>query len=906
MNPTVTLATGVHTITLTVTDNDGLTDTDTVIITVEEQDLPPNISSPSEIVSFSDATITWTTNEASTSQVEYGLSNAYGQATTLDSNLVTSHSVTLTNLTSSSIYHYRVKSNDAADNEAVSQDFTFTTSVPPNGTPATSNDDLSIIEDGGTYTINVLANDSDPEGDTLTITSITQPSSGTSAIVNAAATLSYSPAGNFYGTDSFTYTVSDGNNGTSTATVNITIASVNDAPITIAIPASLTKNEGQSITAAEIELAADIDSGNLTYTYTGLTTALPHTFGSEDAGSYTLSVAVSDGIATVNKTVNITVANVNLAPVAANTTLSLDEDATATVTISATDPDADGSIERYAIVTLPQNGTLKLNAANVAEVTLITPADIQAGNLKFTPDPDYNGSSNFTFKAYDGAAWSGQATAAITVNPVNDTPVITAMPAMIITNEGQQIAAAQVELATDIDGDTLTYTYSDLANQIPYTFADDEAGSYTLTVNVSDGTETVTKDINVTVNSVAPTVIETIVTKFAVEIVFSEAVNDVLASEIANYTISNGILADSVQLDLTHTRAILATSSHSENIDYTIDIANITDLADAVMAPVEIAYNFDAALAGFWQFDDTSGTTALDTSGNDYTAALTGGLRNTSLSNAELDGTDDAVRVPTNAWNVDKSTLLLWARPTDLSSSSFIFGHTTSTDSQWENAIQLYADQGALCLDMNGFASPLTNIAPLVEDAWHHIALTWDSTNYALYVNGIEEATGTYTALTALNTFAEGGNSGKTSYRIESFKGTIDDIRIHDRALTAAEVLNLSYDLIGDKSVRENKRLSFSVNAYDIDGNPIDYTATVLDTDAGGNPITYPVTDLGATFDGKDFLWRPGYDQQGDYQILFEASVGEIVLDSQTITITVVDVERKGWYKKWLKSQGLP
>ena len=75
------------------------------------------------------ATITWSTNEAATSQVEYGLTEEYGSSTTLDTNLVTSHSVDLTGLKARKTYHYRVVSRDASNNQAVSADETFTTTT---------------------------------------------------------------------------------------------------------------------------------------------------------------------------------------------------------------------------------------------------------------------------------------------------------------------------------------------------------------------------------------------------------------------------------------------------------------------------------------------------------------------------------------------------------------------------------------------------------------------------------------------------------------------------------------------------------------------------------------------------------------------------------------------------------
>ncbi|MBN2098902.1 MAG: fibronectin type III domain-containing protein [Dehalococcoidia bacterium] len=77
------------------------------------------------ITSSSTATIAWTTNESTTSQVEYGTTTSYGSSSTLDSNLVTTHSVGLTGLSSCTTYHYRVRSKDACGNEAISQDYTF-------------------------------------------------------------------------------------------------------------------------------------------------------------------------------------------------------------------------------------------------------------------------------------------------------------------------------------------------------------------------------------------------------------------------------------------------------------------------------------------------------------------------------------------------------------------------------------------------------------------------------------------------------------------------------------------------------------------------------------------------------------------------------------------------------------
>ena len=97
---------------------------------------PPVLSAvAASAPSSSSATINWTTNEASDSQVEYGTTTAYGSTSALNTSRVTSHTVTLSGLVAATMYHYHVRSRDAAGNLAVSGDFTFTTAaldlVPP-------------------------------------------------------------------------------------------------------------------------------------------------------------------------------------------------------------------------------------------------------------------------------------------------------------------------------------------------------------------------------------------------------------------------------------------------------------------------------------------------------------------------------------------------------------------------------------------------------------------------------------------------------------------------------------------------------------------------------------------------------------------------------------------------------
>jgi len=90
----------------------------------------------------------------------------------------------------------------------------------------------------------------------------------------------------------------------------------------------------------------------------------------------------------------------------------------------------------------------------------------------------------------------------ITIYIANQPPDISAIPDSLTKNEGDTITAEEIELATDSDGNTLTYTYSGWLTSLPYTIKYDDAGEYGLHVDVSDGTDTVGKDIIITVNNI--------------------------------------------------------------------------------------------------------------------------------------------------------------------------------------------------------------------------------------------------------------------------------------------------------------------------------------------------------------------------------------------------------------------
>jgi len=186
------------------------------------------------------------------------------------------------------------------------------TVTPSNDAPVASSDSATVGEDG-TVNVNVLGNDSDPDGDTLSVASVTQGAHGT-VTINPDKTLKYTPAANYNGPDAFTYTISDGNGGTSSATVAITVTAINDAPV--AANDSATVVSGSTVTVSVLANDADIDGPGLSVASVTQGARGTVVINPDQTVTYTASVyvgtdsftyTVSDGAGgTATATVNVT------------------------------------------------------------------------------------------------------------------------------------------------------------------------------------------------------------------------------------------------------------------------------------------------------------------------------------------------------------------------------------------------------------------------------------------------------------------------------------------------------------------------------------------------------------------------------------------------------------------------
>jgi len=301
-----------------------------------------------------------------------------------------------------------------------------------------TNDIAVTTDEDNAIDISLTADEYD--GDSYSFAIITDVSNGTSSLNGTVIT--YTPNQDWNGTDTFTFEATDDRTARrNVATATITVNAINDTPTSSEVSGSSDED-----TAIDITLSAtDVDQDNLTYSIVSDVgngtssisgSTLTYTPNQDWNGTDSFTYKVNDGTVDSNTSNGtITIAAVNDAPVANDMTITTNETRFISLDINLDVNDVDGDALTYSIQSDASNGTTTLNG----------------GVVTYVPTKDWNGEDSFTFKANDGTLDSNTGTVTITVNAVDDAPVV--VDSTFVSDEDQVVDV--VLSATDVDDEDL-------------------------------------------------------------------------------------------------------------------------------------------------------------------------------------------------------------------------------------------------------------------------------------------------------------------------------------------------------------------------------------------------------------------------------------------------------------------
>ncbi len=647
-----------------------------------------------------------------------------------------------------------------ADVDAASGTMSVTLSVGEGTLTVTAGTTGATVTNSGTSTVTI----------TGTITQINNLLAG-----NLSSTVTYTDNTDTpSASTTLTMTVNDQGNtgsggaltGNDSATINIT--ALNDAPTATITPTTYSVNEQTTLTLHGTGLSiADVDagsgtisvtlsvgegtltvtagtsgatvtnSGTATVTITGTVTQINNVLAGNNAAtvsylnpldtpaaSTVLTLAVNDlgntgsgGSLTSNDTATINITPINDAPTTSDVNASGAEDS-ASVAITLVGADVDGTVTQFQLSGLPANGTLYLDAGLTTMVSagVNYAASGQQLTLYFAPQADWNGVTTFQYYAIDnlGLADASPNTATLTINAVNDAPVITSNGGGPTANVSivENTTAITTVTASDIDLPAQTLTYSIVNTGDGALFAINGAGVltfiaapdyenpgdlggdnvYDVTVQVSDGITTDTQVISVTVTNGNETPTATITpTSYSVNEQATLTLHgtglSIADSDAGSGTVSVTLSVGEGTLNVTAgSSGVSISNSGTSNVTLTGTVAQINDL---------LAGNLSATVTYIDNTDTPSASTTLTLLVNDLGNTGAGGPLTASdtatINITALNDAPTATITPTSYSVNEQATLTLHGTGLSIADADGLSGTLSVTLSVGEGTLTVTA-----------------------------------------------------------------------------------------------------------------------------------------------------------------------------------------------------------------------
>ncbi len=574
---------------------------------------------------------------------------------------------------------------------------------------------------------------------------------------------------------------------------SIDVGTGNQAPTAIAQSVITNEDTAKSITLRGSDpegspltfaIASQPAHGTVTLSGAAATYAPSANYNGADSFTFTANDGAQNS---APATVSISVAAVNDAPVA--TAQSVTTVAGTVKAIVLTGTDVEGSALSFAITTQPAHGTVTLSGATAT----------------YNPAANYTGADSFTFTANDGALTSAAATVSIVVTAKPNTPPNIVSPATASPNPatvGQNVGF--VVAANDADNDALTYVWnfgdSSTASTANTTHSYAAAGTYNVSVTVSDGKASVVSSVSLVVNipqNNPPVALFTATPTTGVaplSVNFDASASSDSDGTIAAYAWQFGDGATAAGKTALH---VYASGTFSVTLTVTDNLGSKTSTTKSIIVSA------GDGLVAYWKLDETTGAIAKDSSGNSRDASVkagtswtTAGVINGAL---QFGGSGGYAMAPEmrNAFPDKTVTIAAWFKADGAGVIIDELNTTAPNNNQWHDSqIEILSDGTVKVRVWNLTAETIGKVA---FGQWHHAVVRYNQATRTLdgFLDGIVAASSTVADRTAPWDLGYGlcyGLGATDSTNLGSgayFKGSMDEVRIYNRALTAADVATL-------------------------------------------------------------------------------------------------------------------